>query len=516
MRTKNVSRNAISGLLEQLLLLLLRFTVRTVFIYTLTKEYLGISGLFVNILNVLNIAELGFGSAIGYALYKPLANHDIEQIRSLMALYKKAYHIIGVCVLAIGLSLMPFLPRLIKESTDLVNIYVVFALYLLNSVSGYFFFAYKSAILSADQKLYFVNIFQAIAKTVSSIACIVSLLLLRNRPALSFYIYILIDVFGNIAGNIMIAIRSDKTYPYLNSKNVRALAPNVKQGIRKNIVALSISRISRVMLNSIDSIVIAMTLYQGVSFVAIYSNYQMIIAAITSFFSILSASLTSSLGNLYVTETVDRNKEVFNALHLVYTWSYGFCAICIWNLINPFVGGIWINKDWMLSDQVAFLLGFNLLIDGLMAAPIKYIQAAGLYWQAKLRYILSAVLNVGLSFLFVLKFGWGIEGVLFATTICMFAMVSCDPYIVFKHVFRESPLRFYLKYVGSFLLVLATGALTKWICACFLEYNLLNFVLRVLCCLIVPNALWLLLFYRTKEFQTIKATVLTMLHKAKE
>lgn len=505
MRSINVFRNVTTGVAKQLFIELLRFAVRTVFIYTLSKAYLGISGLFSNILNILSITELGFGAAIVFALYKPLADKDVEKIKSLMALYKKAYRLIGLSVLLLGFILTPFLPYILKETTELVNIYFIFILYLLQSASSYFFFAYKAALISADQKGFIVNAYQTVLHLGIALVNIATLLLLRNVPTISFYIYTATGIAGNVVINILIAKKADAMYPFLTEKNILPLDPELKRGIKKNVAALSVSRVSRAALTSVDSIVISMTMVNGVSAVGVYSNYLVIVNAVEAFFSTLSASLTSSLGNLFVTEEPERNKEVFNGLHLFYAWAYGFCAICLWNLINPFIGGIWINKSWLLSDTAVFLIGINFLLNGLMAAPIKYIQAAGLYWQARYRYIISAVLNIGLSVLFVVVFHWGIEGVLFATTFCLVGMLCFDPYIVFKNVFRESSAGFYFKYCLSLGIILATNHLVGLLCSLLPEYSIRNFVLRMLFCIVVPNALWLLLFHRLKEYRMLKS-----------
>ena len=137
MRTINAFRNFITGFAGQLVSMLLSFASRTVFIYVLGEKYLGINGLFSSILSVLSFSELGLGAAITYELYKPIADKDSEKIRSLMLFYKKAYFFIGSFILLAGLVLLPFLPYLMKETTDLVNVRVIYVLFLVNNAASY-------------------------------------------------------------------------------------------------------------------------------------------------------------------------------------------------------------------------------------------------------------------------------------------------------------------------------------------------------------------------------------------
>lgn len=508
MRAKYILKNTAAGFAQQIINELLRFFVRTVFIYTLSKSYLGISSLFSSILSVLNIAELGIGMAISFALYKPLAIQDIEQIKSLMLLYKKAYRIIGLSVLAVGLVLTPFLPFIIQKPVEYVNIYFIFILYLANAVSSYFFSAYKSAILVADQKKYVTDYIGAAITVAVAVCQIAILFFLQSTPVTAFYVYSATNIVQNILKNVIVAQRVDRMYPYLRDKMVNPLDREIRKGIFQNVRALFVARVSRVALDSIDAIVISAVVVNGIGIVGVYSNYTLIVSGIVTFFTVLSSALTASLGNFLVTEDIERSKKVFNGMNLIYAWMYGFCAICLWVLLNPFIGGVWLNEEWLLSDTAVFLIVVNFLLDGLMAAPIKFIQTAGLYWQARFRYVLSAVINITLSVLFVVAFQWGIEGVLFATTIAKAAMVSVDPYVVFKNLFKSSPLKYYLKFVVTLCFVLLTGALVRYILSLLCTgYSIVSVAVGALLCIAIPNALFFIASYRGNDYAFARKTI---------
>lgn len=510
MRIKNILRNCATGFLNQLLKEILRFLVRTVFIYRLSEEFLGANGLFTSVLNVLNIAELGIGGAIAFALYKPLAEQDKEEIKSLMAMYRKAYQIIGLVIFGAGLCLIPILPLIVKQRIEGLNLYILYLLYLVNSVVSYFFFAYKANLLVADQKNYIVTLFSSIVSILTALVQIIVLLIMPAQSAISFYVYTFVSVLGSIVTNLFVSYQVDRIYPYIKEKDIAPVSDEIRKKIFRNIGALSVSRISRVALDSIDSIIISATLVSGLSIIGKYSNYTMIVSVVNSVFGMLSTSITSSLGNFLAKKEIQDSRRLFNSIDLLFKWLYGFCFVCLWTLLNPFIGGVWITEEWLLSDNVVFLICINFLLNGVIFAPMKYIQAAGLYWQARYRYILSAVLNIGLSILFGVVLGWGLEGVILATTIALVGMTCLDPYVVFKHLFRDKVVSYYLSHLCSFFGIVLTGGLTVFICQNVVPaFTLHNFVIRIFICIVVPNALWLLLLWRTKTFQSTVALLRT-------
>ena len=501
MRTKNFIKNFKAGLVKQLLTEFLRFFVRTVFIYTLSAEYLGINGLFTNILTFLSIAELGFSTSVSYALYKPLANGDTEGIKSIICLYKKAYRFIGMLVFAIGMLIMPFLPHLTQGGTDLVNIYFVFFLYLINIVSGYLFFAYRTTILHADQKAHIAYKVTSYAQLLLCVFQLGSLILFRNHKELSFYLYNISQVVTTIFINLYTAKITNKLYPYLTQKDVQPLEKAIKDKIFNNIKALSLSNISAVLLRSIDSIVISAFMMNGLFTIGLYSNYVVLLDAVTSFLKILTNSLVAGMGNFYVTESKEKNKELLNGLDLAYFWMFGFCAVCYYALIQPFIGFIWLDETYLLSNRVAFLVALNFTIGAPMGGVLRYINSAGLYYETRYRYIVSAVLNVVLSILFVSTFNWGVEGVILATTICTFFSHILLPITVYKNIFKESSGTYYVNYFVKIITLVGTIYITRLVCDILLpNINLLTFVGRALIAVMLPNLLWVVMFGRTHSF----------------
>lgn len=295
MRIKNSLKNIYSGLVGQILLLITNFVTRTVFIKLLGSTYLGVSGLFSNILSLLSLAELGVGQAIMFSLYKPIAENDTEKIHALMSIYKKVYRYVFLFVLVVGLALAPFLRYIINDFDKIPNITIIYVMYVFYSASSYLF-AYKTTLLTATQKNYIVNrttyVFSLIMMTVQ----VVVLFLFRN-----FIVYLLVQIVITISQNIYTAHKATTLYPGLKSKKVIPLEKTEKQSLVKNVKALMIYKIGTLALNSTDNILISS--FVGIVKVGIYSNYTLICTSVTSFLSTIFGNLTASIGNLNAVET---------------------------------------------------------------------------------------------------------------------------------------------------------------------------------------------------------------------
>jgi len=511
-RSSQVAKNVLTGIIGQMVTMLLSFITRTVFIHTLSAAYLGVSGLFTSILTVLNLSELGIGVSITFALYKPISEKDNDTIKLLMSFYERSYKIIGFVVLIIGLAIMPFLDKLISGGSDLANVRIVFILYILETVASYWLFAYKRTLLEANQQKYIVTLYNTLTTLIISLLRIVVLLILKSNPEVAFYSYTIVGIAGQILNNILISRQVDKQFPFLKSRTGRKLSKEQITPIYKNIAGASISKISGIMLTSVDNILISA--FINVSLVGVYSNYIALRTYVTKPISIIFESITASVGNYCATETKEKQEEFFHTIQFTYFWIYGFCSISLWILLNPFIGTVWINKDYLLSDTAVFLIVINFLLDGLSGAVIKFRDANGLYWQAKYRYLFSAVFNGIISYILVKVLG--IEGVLLGTTASIIIMISLDPIIVYKNVFNKSAMSYYIRFFGYLLLVAGTGTLVTLIVCPFNEPTILNFCIKVLVCLLVPNGIWLAMFAKTKNMILLKKYASSIIVYAKK
>lgn len=510
-RTNQVAKNVLAGTIGQLLTIIFGFATRTVFIYTLSVAYLGLNGLFTSLLTVLNLSELGIGLAITYALYKPIATNDHDYIKALMSFYSKAYRLVGTIVLAAGIVVLPFLDKLVSGDTELVNIRIVFMLFVVESAASYWLFAYKQTLLEANQEKYIVTTYNTIMACILSIIRIALLIILRDCPEIAFYSYTAVGIVGQLVINVLIGRAADKRFEYLKEKNKRNLTKEEKMPIFKNVSGVFVSKFSSIMITSIDNILISA--FISISSVGVYSNYILLKTYITKPINIVFDSITASVGDYCATESLEKQEEFFHAIQFTYFWIFGFCSICLWILYNPFIGGVWINEDYLLSETAVFLIVINFLLDGLSGAVIKFRVAHGLYWQAKLRYLFSAVVNGALSYILIKPLG--IEGVLLGTTASIIIMISLDPIIVYKNVFHKSAARYYLSYLTYLLLVIATGFLVTIISIPFKRLTIANFVIKLIICIIVPNGIWYVIFRKNKNLNYLKHYIFTVFNTIK-
>ncbi|WP_433959090.1 lipopolysaccharide biosynthesis protein [Cytobacillus horneckiae] len=490
MRIKNTINNILFGVIGQLISIFMSFIVRTVFIYTLGVEYLGVEGLFSSILMMLSLANLGFDTAMIYSLYKPLADKNEHKIQALMNLYKKAYRIIGLIVLFIGLCILPFLSELLNGSTNIKNIPLIYILFLLNSVISYYF-VYKQSIIIADQKNYIISKIHTKFIIVSNLAQMIILITTQN------YILVLsLQIILRVAENIYLAKKADNLYPFLKEKNTAKLSKQEKKEFFENLYSLLLYKISGVVINGTDNIIIS--IFLGITIVGIYSNYLLILTTMTSILSYIFYSVTASVGNLHVTETKEKKHSIFRVLHFLNFWTYGFIAILLWNLMNPFLT-VWIGEEFVFNDIILFTIILNFYTAGMQNASTTFRETTGLFKKGKYRPIFAAIINIAVSIALVKQIG--IAGVLLGTVISrMLTYFWYDPYIIFNYVFNKSVKRYFIRYSFYILIVVIIGIITDFIGNSFFRNSIaLNMAFRFITCTLVTNLMIILLFRKSFE-----------------
>lgn len=290
MRAEKSIKNFKYNVLAQILNLLVQFGSRTVFIHVLGKSYLGVSGLFSNILTILSLADLGIGTVLVYSMYDPLAKNDKNKICALINLYKKVYNIIALVVFIAGLLITPFLSDIVKTDNQIDNIHLIFILYLLNTVVSYLCI-YKISIINADQKNYIVTIYQQAFSFIANVVMIIALICTKN-----FLVYLSFQILFSIISNIVISKKAEKLYPYIKeNKNEKLNKEEIKK-IKTNTIAMFFHKIGGVVVSGTDNLLMSTMI--DTDTVGVYSNYIMIINAIkkitTQYFNSIIASIRKS------------------------------------------------------------------------------------------------------------------------------------------------------------------------------------------------------------------------------
>lgn len=473
MRTKYSFINMAVGLGGQLINLLLAFAGRMIFIRYLTVEHLGVNGLFSNILSMLNLAELGIGGAMIYSMYKPVAFDERDKICRLMNLYRILYRCVAATVLILGLGLLPFLDYLIKENKGVNHLPFIYLMYLTNTVGSYFL-SYKNSVLQASQRSYIRISYEQLLHFIQIVAQIIILIFTRN-----FILYLLIQLAGEFAVNVLVSVKVDKDYPYLKEKSAKGLLPSREEihGLVKNIGALSLHRFGGAFVRGTDSLLLSA--FIGLHTVGIYDNYKIVLSNLNALLSRMINAFTGSIGNLGATECSEKIYEVFCVLDFSIFLVYGYFAGGMAVLFNPFIQ-LFFGEQYVFSQAVVMTLVIDFYITGMRQIVLQFRNVMGLFWYDRYKPLAEVAINLVVSIVLVKKYG--VVGVFIGTIAS--TVLTCfwvEPYVLMRYGIKENwkdKLRVYfLQYCGRVVFVIAAG------------------LAGALCCFRIPhtNVVWLII-----------------------
>lgn len=491
MRTKKSILNMCSNFLILSLRTIMTFVVRTVFIKILGGEYLGIDGLFTNILSMLSLADLGIGIAINHSLYEPLAHKDIKKISILMSFYKKLYAIIGITITILGLCLIPFLNIFIKN-IEINNIILIYILYLFNTVSLYFI-SYKETLIIADQDNYKLTKITFVSYMAMYILQILLLLVTHN-----FIIYLLTQIIILFVQRVFINRYITKKYNYINFKSNDKLEKNELNKIKTNIKSIIFYKLGNFSLNSTDNLIISS--FISVPMVGLYTNYLSITTMLSSLISSICRGVTASFGNLIVLETEETQEKTFDIINFICCIAYGYVSICILILINPFVE-IWIGTKYLLPFYIILTLVLIFYLNGLMTLIISIKDAAGAYKQDRYSTIIQAIVNLILSIILVQFFG--LLGVLLGTLISIILVPLWNrPYMIYKHVFKSSPKKYFSSIIFNILINILLYLFINYIIDLIgLKLSLLNLFVEGVFITLIYFISIIIIYFHNKNFK---------------
>ena len=491
MAMQAVGRNIKYSAVNYIVVNLLKFIVRMVFVKTLPIEYLGVNGLFSNILVMLSLAELGIGPAIVYSLYKPLAYGDIETVKSIMRLFKKVYIAVGGIILVLGLALFPFLDNFIKDGQSVPQVHYFYLVFLLNTVISYLW-TYKRSLLIADQKQYVVNIYQAAVQVLVAVLQIVFLLIFAD-----YWCFIILMLVGTVLENFSIARKADKEYPYLNEAS-EALDLEIKQQIVKNIKAMICHKIGGMVVFSSSNLVLSK--FAGLAAVGLYSNYYMVIAALNIFAAKFFESITASIGNLMVVEESGKKIKAFKVTEFITALQAAICFCGLYVLFNPFVE-LWVGEAYLFSEAVVAAMAFSFYLTYMRKAVLMFRDACGLYWNDRYKPLAESVINLAVSI--YLTIHYGVIGVVLGRIIS--TLLTCfwvEPYVLFNNGIDIKLKDYFADYLKFTAVALLAALASKFIySSLFVKVTLINFVVGIFICIIITFVLWCAIFKNREDMR---------------
>ena len=481
-------KNIIFGQVGNLITQILNFVLRTLFIRHLGDTLNGVNGLYTNVLSVLSMAELGIGTALNYSLYKPVAQKDIEKIKSYMQLYKRAYRVIGIAVAVIGTGCAPFLPYIVKASEgipvrDLTLYYFIF---LFNTVSTYFV-SYKYSLINAEQKNYIQTNIITITKMITVVLQMAVILLTG-----SFYAYLLTAAAVELIQKIFVSRYLDRRYPYLRDRDVKKLSPKETGEIVTKTRALVFHKVGDVARLQTDSMIITGFINAAVS--SFVDNYNMVLNSVANVVNIIFNSVLSSFGNLFATESRQKQYQIFRVYRFAACWIYGFSAMGFSLLLTPLIE-LWLGRERTLAFSVVLCILIDYYFKGDRIVLSNFKTAAGVFEQDKYLALIQ-VQRVGLIGVYV---GTIVSGLIANVT---------KPVIIYR-VILDKPVREYftdsVKYILAllFTFVLLSGV-KKYVMR---SVTVFTFAAMFVVICLVFNGIFLALFGRTKEFEYLRDLV---------
>lgn len=505
MRTSNSIKNSVMSLITNIVAMIVSFFNQAIFVRVLGTECLGLNGLFTNIVTMLGIVELGIGNAIVFNLYKPIAENNIKQIKSLMGFYKKTYRIIALVILLLGILILPLLKIIVGEINININIYMIFILFIISTISSYLM-SYKRNIIIANQKNYIINIIHLAYILLLNISQIIVIYITKN-----FYLYLIIKIICQIIENIIITMYANKKYNFLLEKESEKLDVETERDIFSRVKALVLHKIGGIVINGTDNILIST--FFNITTVGLYTNYHLILNAVSTLFGQMITSSTAVVGNYVITETKEKQFIIFKKIRFINFWIAAFASTCVLVTIQPFME-IWMGKKYLLGLSIVIVLVFNLFQKMMRYTYATFKDSAGIWREDKLIPIFESVLNILFSIVLLKMFG--LIGVFIGTIISGLALWCYSyPRFIYKGLLRQSYINYIKETIGYILLFVIISSVTYSIsCLVTFENIYIQVINNVIICLLVPNLLVIILFYKNENFKYIISLIKRIIRKA--
>lgn len=492
-RSANSMRNATASLVVSLVTLIFSFIGRTVFVQCLSAEYLGLNGLFSNVLSLLSLAELGVGSALNYALYAPLKDGDTRKVQALMRIYRRIYIIVGVVIFALGAALTPLLPLLMKDAPTGIPTSSIMLYYLLQVVGTAmtYFFAHKRALLICDQREYVSTLSTGVCRIIMTVLQVAAL-----YATGSYLIYLLVGIACAFAENLFIARMARKLYPYLRGSDAPRLDGGELRTIRRNVPAIFLHNIGGMVVFATDNIIISK--FVGIVAVGVFSNYTLLLGAANTLIGKLLTSLQASIGNLMASDDDVHAESVFYHILFANASIYSFAATCLLCLLQPFME-LWLGTDYLLPLEAVVALVASFYIGGVRFTLLMFKSASGVFRQDMYKPVVEGIVNLVVSI--PLAIHLGIMGATIGTIISTVGVAFWyEAYTFFKVRYHKSPWRYLAVQFGYFVLCVAITTIAFALCTSYPVQGVFGLALRLVTCAALHAIAYGALFGRSEHF----------------
>jgi O-antigen/teichoic acid export membrane protein len=501
-RTENALKNIRITMICQIAKIISGFASRTVFTWLLGIQYLGIQGLFFNILSLLSFVELGMGSAVVFNLYEPLQKGDKKKICQYLQFYKRLYRLIVIVIATIGISLIPFLDELVKAPDIKENITVIYLLFLTQTCLSYVM-VYKKSLLIADQKTYLTVVYQQVATISVNILQIFVLYFYTN-----YYMFLFLGLGTQVIENYICVRKANALYPFIKDTITERLPLKDIKKFKRNVKGLFLNKIAGVTFDSTDNIFIS--IFVGISSVGILSNYLLIVSTINTFLNQVVGSIVATLGNLVLEHDKEHEFQTFKNIYFANTIIYGMLACVLTNALGFFVTKIWLDDEFYLPLYIIWLIVFEWCLKGLHYPVFMFRSAYGFFYQLKLVPFWAAIGNLIMDYYFVKL--WGLAGIYLATIFARMTVRSADVYVLFNKGFQKNASTYYCMHFLHIIIVVFVAVISSQLLVMF-ENSLAISVFITIFSPVVYFSVIYLGFRNRDEFSFIKNNVMDRIKK---
>ena len=494
-------KNVYMGFASKIVVILMSFVDRILFIKFLGEGLLGINGLFSNVLLILSLADLGMASVMSYSYYEPLAKKDTKKLIALTSFYKKIYNTLAVVITILGLCIIPFLQYIVKLDEPIENLPLIYLFFLANTVISYLF-VYKSTVLIADQNGFVASRLQITLDIARNLVQFAAVVITKN-----ILVYLFVRMIFTFLYNYILCKKAEKMYPYVNETG--ELDNETKHNIFVTIKSGFIYKLSAILLNGTDNILISAIV--GTVWVGYIANYDTVITSIMAFVYIIFSSVTASIGNLGVTDTPKRKKEVFDILLFMGFWLGRVIVPCFFFLMSDLLA-LWIGEKFILSTDI-FVAKLIVIYMSCCLNPIfTFRDALGLYKKTKYSIFAASLINVVLSIILGMKFG--VTGILLASSIAMLlTYVWYEPVVLYNSYFESKPGEYFIKQLKNIVLLAVTFFICNLIIPKIVADNFVMLFVKAFVCFGLTNLIGLVFTFRTEEFKFYKDKAFAILEK---
>lgn len=508
MRIRNSMKNMIYIYACTLLIVILNFVVRRIFVDVLVVDYLGYDGLFASIFSYLNLSEMGIASIITYHMYAEIASENTLQIRKLLSIYKVIYRIVGAFVLVAGLIVSLFLPVILAKANIHDSWQFIYTIYFMQLVATLctYFLAYRRILFVTHQRIYVCTTVDTVINIVSVIIRMIILLKLRDYIA-----YLTVSIISNILSNLIITYLSGRDYPEIT--RIRVTKDDLKAlNLGHEIKNMMATKIAGTIYGASDDIIITTML--GVNVNGIVSNYRMISSKLQEFIISAFSSIQASIGNLVYDDESDRGIPFFRALDLAGFFLALVSASGVMCVSQEFILHIWLKKESLLLPY-GFLIALSLnLFIALLGNPMTYFRNSLGHFETDRNYMIAAAaVNVILSI--ILGLTMGITGVMIGTVAGHLFIFMGRCVVVHKYFLGTAPTRYYMLTLLRFAMLGISVGVTMLLGELIRSHigsPVLFFLVKGVLSVVISVAVFLISSYGTDSFRILREYARTVGH----